>query len=411
MSFVRAEMPNIQKVMGALDLALVFPEAEDIPTPRLHVMDKDWIAAAMARDPVDAPGGYPRTPDAPSRIIKSSGTTGAMKYMIRSVENQEFIYRTAQFCGGYTQRSRFFAAGGFFVSAYHAAAVTCIRAGGVCVYDTRQPLAAALSSYAITHASFLVHTLMQILGQIPDDYLKPPDLKILTIGSPLSAAVRDRLLTTLAAQVSETYGTNETSTISTIDARGRGVTLPGVEAEVMDGEGRPVLGKPGWIRVRSPACVRAYLHDPAATEKLFRGGWFYPGDIGVKENAHTLRVIGRADSLLNIRGMKTAPEAFEEKLLAALPARDVCLLTIPDRENVEQVVLAVVLPPDAVQDDFTAKLEQVMPSVFGTARIVYVSHIPRTQSGKIERHALRQALGEHPNGPACVIAPPPNLSP
>lgn len=392
MSFARAEAPYMKEILGALDLVLVFPDAPDIPARRQHVMDKDWITQAMARAPDLMPARVQRQPGDAARIIKSSGTTGVMKYMIRSVENQEYIYRTAQFCGGYTQQSRFFATGGFSVSAFHAAAVTCIRAGGMCVYETRQSAEKTLSLHAITHASFLVHSLMQILKAIPDDYRKPPDLKVLTIGSPVSEVIRARLLASLAAQVSETYGTNESSTISTIDATGEGAILPGVEVEVVDDDDQPVIGTLGRIRVRSQGCVQGYLNNSSANEKMFRDGWFYPGDIGVKKDAHTLRLIGRSDSLLNIRGLKYAPEAFEEEIMATLPVRDVCMLTLPDHENIEQVVIVVVLKPRVDQKNFISRLQSVVPAIFGETRVDFVSHIPRTGSGKIERQSLRSTL-------------------
>ena len=346
----------------------------------------------MARAPDSMPELASRMPGDAARIIKSSGTTGSMKYMIRSIENQEFIYRNTQFRGGYSQESRFFVTGGFSVSAFHAAAVTCIRAGGMCVYETRQSAEKTLSLHGITHASFLVHSLMQMLKSIPDDYRKPPNLKILTIGSPVSEAVRTRLLETLAVQVCETYGSNESSTISSIDATGEGAVLPGVHVEVVDDDDRPVIGTPGRIRVRSQGGVQGYLNNPSANVKMFRDGWFYPGDIGVKKDAHTLRLIGRADSLLNIRGLKCAPEAFEEEILASLPVRDVCILTLPDHEDTEQVVIAVALKPGTVRNDIISKLQTVIPAIFGTTRIEFVSHIPRTGSGKIERQALRRSL-------------------
>lgn len=398
MSFARAEFPHMQDVLRTLDLALLFPDADGVPTPRRHVMDLDWITRTMASAPAPmSPRVAGRGGDA-VRIIKSSGTTGTMKCMIRSVENQEYIYRTAQFCGGYTARSRFYSAGAFNVSAYHAAAVTCIRAGGTCIYDTRPDTENVLSSYDVTHASFLVHGLMQMLEAIPDGYKKSSNLRILTIGSPVSDAVRARILDKLAAQLSETYGSNESSSISTIDRAGIGVTLPGVEVEVVDPRDVPVMGAPGLIRVRSPGCVREYLNDRAATSRMFKDGWFYPGDVGVKLGADTLRLIGRADGILNIGGLKIAPEEFEEKFLQAVPVRDVCVVTVPGPENETQVVVAVVLGPDMDEKELAARAEQVIPAFFGATRVISVSHIPRTPSGKIERHAVRRSLQDLGDG-------------
>lgn len=395
MSFTRAEAPHMQDILQSLDLVLAFPDAPGVASKKQHIMDKDWISHAIRRAPDFNVPPAQLYPDTASRIVKSSGTTGSIKYMIRSVENQEYIYRTAQLCGGYEFQSRFFAAGGFPVSAFHAAAVTCIRAGGCCVYDTKKDTAEALSSYDITHASFLVHSLMSMLGSISKNYKKPTSLRILTIGSAVSQAVRIRLLKFLAEEVFETYGTNESSSISTIDALGVGVVLPGVEVDVVDENDVAVIGVPGRIRVRSQGCVRGYYNNPAATKKMFRDGWFYPGDIGIKPDAHTLSLVGRSDSLLNIRGLKVAPEEFEEILMRDMPLKDVCVLTLPDKENIEHVVIVVTLNEGADRSDITNRIQKLLPPFFGATRVAYVPEIPKTGTGKIERAFLRQALLEH----------------
>ena len=239
------------------------------------------------------------------------------------------------------RQSRYFVTMGFYVSAIQAAATTCIRAGGICIYDTRVNAADALSKYGITHMLFLLHRLMQVLVSLPEDYVKLANLRLLTIGLAVSEVVRTRVLHAHASHFSETYGANECSTISTMNEEGLGVLLPGVDVETVNDGDEHVVGEPGWISVRSSGCVSGYINNPEATQKILKNGWFYPVDVGVLKDHRMLKLIGRADDLLNIRGIKYAPQEIEDSLLAALPIREICIDTVADHEDVHHAVVVI----------------------------------------------------------------------
>ena len=391
-SFTNDEVSCLEDIADVLDLIMVFSDKKKFESNRVFVMDEKWFMQAMAEEPAPTLPQVAFGPDTPCRIIKSSGTTGKMKHMIRTFENQDSIFRNVQFTRGYNQQSRFFAFMGFNISAFHTAAVTCIRAGGFCVYDTDKKLADTLTKHEITHVSLLPLSLMRMLDNLPEDYAKPPNLRILTIGAPVSEAVRKRVLHSLASQLAETYGTNEASTISTMNAEGVGVIWPGVQVETVDDDDQPVIGVPGWVRIKSMSCVRGYINNPEATDKMFRDGWFYPGDLVILKEPRLLKLIGRADDLLNIQGIKCAPQELEEKLSNELPIHDVCVTAIPDSEGANH--LAVVLVPhnpDEI-DEISLRLEILVPGVYGTIRLIVASEIPRTGSGKIQRTKVKEML-------------------
>ena len=68
---------------------------------------------------------------------------------------------------------------------------------------------------------------------------------------------------------------------------------------VNDGD-EPVVGEPGWIRVRSIGCVSGYINNSEAMQKIFKNGSFYPGDVGVLKDHRMLKHIEWADDLFNI---------------------------------------------------------------------------------------------------------------
>lgn len=141
--------------------------------------------------------------------------------------------------------------------------------------------------------------------------------------------------------------------------------------------------------------MQGYYQNPAATLTMFRDGWFYPGDIGIKQDAHTLTLVGRSDSLLNIRGLKIVPEEFEQILMKVVPLQDVCALTLPDQGKVEHVVIAVTQNEGVDRSNIIKRNQKLIPPFFAATRVASVPEMPRTGTGKIERALLRQALLKH----------------
>lgn len=151
MSYTEDEAWCLDEIPETLDRIMTFSGSTKLNAQKLHMMDGEWLKLVMAQKPETSFTQAMIGPDMPCRIIKSSGTTGKMKYMFRSFENQDFIYGNAQFRGDFGRQSRYFSTMGFSVSAIQAAAVACTREGGACVYDTRVGTAEVLAKYAITH--------------------------------------------------------------------------------------------------------------------------------------------------------------------------------------------------------------------------------------------------------------------
>jgi 2,3-dihydroxybenzoate-AMP ligase len=112
---------------------------------------------------------------------------------------------------------------------------------------------------------------------------------------------------------------------------------------VVNNDDQPILSEPGLVRIKSPSNVGRYIDAPKTTQHMFRDGWFYPGNVGVMMGNHTLKLLGRADDVLNIQGVKFSPQALEEKLLHALPVYDLCLTAIADDGGVNQIWVVVIL--------------------------------------------------------------------
>lgn len=377
-----------------LDADLVIGTAQTIPKgcKRSETLTESWIARCLAGKTAEFEDTASLTADKAVRVHYGSGTTGRQKCMVKTGKNHAFRIWQYQRKLHFDRNSRYLVTQSFCLQGIYLHATTCLRAGGTCVLNQTQPLHGSLSQYDITHASFLPGILAQTLEAVPDEFAKPKRLRITTFGGRVSQDLRARAQQVLGAEILESYSTNETGSICTIGPDGRGEVLPGMRVEAVDESGAPVTGVPGRIRVKSDGCIDGYRDDKEATDRMFQDGWFYPGDIGVMHGSEWLELIGRQDDLINIAGVKLDPAALEEQLRQAFEVDDLCITSVPGALGNEQVCVALVLNNSTRLRDIQEAMAAKMPPIVGPVRLLKVSKIPRTKTGKARRNRLRTVI-------------------
>ena len=332
------------------------------------------------------------------RILRTSGTTGSRKQLAHPRSLHDAWIARWIVLAGLTNRSRLLLTMTFTVNGMYACASACLRAGGTVVsVDIREirDIVRALSDYGITALVLAPIQIKQVLDALPDGFARPPSLTIYSFGAAVSEALRDRALALLATEVMDMYGSNEAGFIASMRAsRDDGISAvwPGVCVEIVDERDAPLpLGEMGRIRVKTPDMAQAYLDDPAATERMFKDGWFYPGDLAILHAPRRLQVIGRGDDLLNFGGYKFPPELLERAILKNAPLGDVGVCSVRNAEGIEELVIGI---SETVCDDrellerLTAALR---PFRIGHFHAVKLPSIPRNANGKIQRNLLKSA--------------------
>ena len=162
-------------------------------------------------------------------------------------------------------------------------------------------------------------------------------------------------------------------------------------------------GERGQIAVSmaSPEAFAGYWRRPDADSKAIRGGWYFPGDLAVADEAGDLWVSGRIDDMINSGGENIYPEEIENALAACPAVREVVVTgTADDRWG--QAVTAFVVPEHGITPDEAvaaasrfAREESGLPSLKRPKRVVAVREIPKSGVGKILRRELSAVLAEH----------------
>ena len=378
-------------VLESSDLVISEP-GFPLGTPeRHHALSPDWLHRALA-GAEDCGPLWEGTEASPVRLVRTSGTTGEPKRVLFNRRTHDRRAANWIWCSGLTRRSRYLLTQPLKVASAHIHATASIRVGATLVSETRVSAIQSLSDYAITHMAFLPGWLRQILQELPVDFERPRELFIASFGSALPPVLRREALTRLATEIVEFYGSNEVGFVSSIRGDGEpGAIWPGVRVEIVDEGDRALpMGVAGTIRIRADAMVDGYIGDPDATAGMFRNGWFYPGDTGRMAARDLLEVIARNDDLLNIGGNKVSPLRFEEIIRRETEVTDIAAFTDQDGSGVEQLWFAVVGGP-ASDAELVASITRTLDSggTFGRFTVVRVPAIPRTATGKIQRHLLR----------------------
>jgi acyl-CoA synthetase (AMP-forming)/AMP-acid ligase II len=199
----------------------------------------------------------------------------------------------------------------------------------------------------------------------------------------------------LATELCSDYGCNEAGIICLAPSSGDdqfGSVWPRVRVEVVDDGDQPLpRGHAGRIRVKTECMVDGYLDNPEATARMFRDGWFYPGDLGVLDGPRRLHVLGRGDELLNIGGQKISPSFMEDLILGLAKISDVGICSIQNADGIEELCVAVSGARGNDQELLDRITYAFRAFQFGKFYVTKLDRIPRNANGKIQRNALKDA--------------------
>jgi 2-aminobenzoate-CoA ligase len=173
-----------------------------------------------------------------------------------------------------------------------------------------------------------------------------------------------------------------------------GKPVPGYVAKIVDDEGKEVpRGTIGYLAVRGPTGCR-YLAD-SRQAKYVRNGWNFPGDTYMQDADGYFHYQARSDDMIISSGYNIAGPEVEEVLLAHPAVAECGVVGCPDEERGQIVKAYVVLRAGQTGDAALTKALQdyvkasVAPYKYPRA-VEYVTSLPRTQTGKLQRFELRK---------------------
>ena len=157
------------------------------------------------------------------------------------------------------------------------------------------------------------------------------------------------------------------------------------------------------LRAPNPQLMVGYWNEPARTDACYVDGpdgrWFVTGDRGRRDSDGFIYMEGRSDDVINSAGYRIGPAEVEDVLLAHPAVAEAAVVGGPDAQRGEIVVAFVVLRAGYEQGDaLVAELQQVVKQATAPYKypraVHFVTDLPKTLTGKIQRNFLRESLIE-----------------
>jgi long-chain acyl-CoA synthetase len=374
---------------------------EDHPARSLSLWDV-WIAS-------QAPWSAPARPQR-GTIIYTSGTTGRPKGVKRLPATPDQAARYTRFYRelfdiGPTLRA--YVGGPLYHSTANAFARSALEVADLLALQTRfdaEGLLRLIEEQAITHM-VLVPTMFVRLLRLPEEIRLRFDLsslkRVYHTGAACPANIKREMIAWFGPIFVEVYGSTEVgaAVIGTsedwLDHPGTvGRPVAGTTLRILDEDKRECPpGTPGEIFLRCELYADfTYHNSPALRAEVEHQGLITAGDMGYVDDAGFLYLCDRKKDMIITGGVNVYPAEVEAQLIEMPNVQDCAIFGLPDDEYGEIVTGAVQLMPDAQisEADIRAWLRERLSAYKIPKRIFFADSLPRTETGKISKAALRQ---------------------
>lgn len=181
---------------------------------------------------------------------------------------------------------------------------------------------------------------------------------------------------------------------------GAGVPCAGVEIS-----GAPA-DRLGEIMVRSPALAAGYFEDPVRTAERFVDGQVRTADLGFVRDGH-LYPVGRLDDVISVSGRKVYAREVEHAVDRLAGVRRGCT-TLVCADGSRKLIMFVEVNRKLA--DYQPLAEEIASVAMAKAAVavdecVFIARnsLPKTPSGKIQRHRCRQLLATGRLSPLATV--------
>jgi acetyl-CoA synthetase len=355
----------------------------------------------------------PRARDDTAAIIYTSGSTGQPKGGSIAVNFLAAIWPYVVYGLDLRRDDIFWPTGdpgwGYGFVCY----LTALAAGATVISVQQNPTAelclSILQHYRVTNLA-TTPTLLRSLLVLDEEALRGADIRLHALsscGEPLNAKVVESFKQLWGVTPMDHFGATEyaipignfNAVPLTVKAGSMGRPFPGFRMAIVDenGDEQPA-GVVGFIGKKfNPDYLYwiNYWGDLPATNNLLRRGWIVTGDLGRRDEDGYFWFEGRAGDMIKSAGYRIGPFEVESALLKHPAVAEVAVVGKPDELRGEIVKAFVVLRPGNIgNDQLSQELTMFAKGAVGGHQapraIEFVDALPKTETGKIQRFALRE---------------------
>ena len=223
--------------------------------------------------------------------------------------------------------------------------------------------------------------------------------------APLPLEVAERFEKLTGAKLVEGYGLTEASPVTHCNPLygerrlgSVGLPLPGVDAKVVDEEGKEVpLGEVGELIVKGPNVMKGYWNRPDETQKALKDGWLFTGDLARMDQDGYFYIVDRKKDMIIAGGYNIYPREVEEVLYGHEAVQEAAVVGVPDPYRGETVAAFIVLKEEyrgkVTEKDIEAFCRANLAAYKVPRIIQFRDSLPKSSVGKILKRELTKEVG------------------
>ena len=277
------------------------------------------------------------------------------------------------------------------------------------------PIYDAIADHGVTHMCG-APIVMNMIANAPETARRPFSQRVhaMTGGAAPPAAVLERMAE-IGIDMTHLYGLTEcygpasvcafqeewaklpADQLAAMKAR-QGVAYPTLEGlDVIDPETMQPVPRNGAtigeIMLRGNTVMKGYLKNREATEEAFRGGWYHTGDLAVMHEDGYAEVKDRSKDIIISGGENISSIEIEGALYRHPAILEAAVVAKPDEKWGESPCAFVTLKDGetASAEDLKAHCRTLLAG-FKIPRTVLFGPLPKTSTGKIQKHVLRDQV-------------------
>ena len=173
-----------------------------------------------------------------------------------------------------------------------------------------------------------------------------------------------------------------------------GSAVPGYDLKLVDENGKDVaVGEIGELLVKGESSAMCYWNKLTKSRNTFEGEWTRTGDKYEKLNNEKYIYSGRTDDMFKVSGIWISPFEVEQALVSHDLVLEAAVVAKQDNEGLDKPCAFVILNENINKTDKEEILKEHVKNKVGKWKyprwINFVSELPKTATGKVQRFKLR----------------------
>ena len=148
--------------------------------------------------------------------------------------------------------------------------------------------------------------------------------------------------------------------------------------------------QPGLLASRGPMNMEYYWNNPDLTDSVKKNGFIFTNDLGYIDENGFVYILGRKGDVINCNGIKISPEEIESVAVKFGNVSDACC--VPQKDPIAGSIPKLFIVVDDINtfnlQEFVRFLSNNLDGNKVPKKIEFISEVPRTFNGKIQRNKL-----------------------